>query len=45
MDYLPVGSSPHKVSLSHAYPLLLDPIYLLIQELLGLVHGFFELVF
>src|SRR5215207_3119910 len=45
MDYLPVWSSPHQVSLRHANPLLLDPIYLLVQELLGLLHGFLKLVF
>ena len=45
MDYLPIGASPHKVGLSHAYSLLLDPLYLLVEESLGLLHGFLELMF
>jgi hypothetical protein len=45
MDYLPVGTSPDEVGLSHTYSLFFDPIYLLVEEVLGLVHGFLELVF
>src|SRR5215211_2316374 len=45
MHYLPVGASPDQVGLSHAYSLLLDPIYLLVEEVLSLLHGFLELVF
>jgi hypothetical protein len=45
MDYLPVGASPEKVGLSHAYSLLLDPLYLLVEEVLSLLHGFLELMF
>ena len=44
MHYLPVWTSPHKVGLSHAHPHLLDLIYLLIEEVLSLLHGHFELV-
>ena len=41
MHYLPVRTSPHKVSLSHAYPLLLETLSnLLVEEVLGLLHGF-----
>src|SRR5215218_11058129 len=45
MHYLPVWTSPNKMGLCNAYPLLLYPIYLLVQELLGLVHSFLELMF
>src|SRR5215207_2793648 len=44
MNQLPVRTSPDQVGLSHAYPLLLDPIYLLVEELLSLLHGFLELM-
>jgi hypothetical protein len=45
MDYLPVGAASDQVGLSHAYPLFLYPLYLLVEELLGLLHGFLELMF
>ena len=45
VDHLPVRTSPDQVGLSHAYPTLLDPIYLLVEELLSLLHGFLELMF
>ena len=45
MDYLPVRFSPEKVGLGHTYPLFLDPIYLLVEKVLGLLHGFLELMF
>jgi hypothetical protein len=45
MHYLPVWPSPDQVCLCNAYPRFLDPIYLLVEELLGLLHGFLELVF
>jgi len=45
MYYLLVGFSPEKVGLGHTYPLLLDPIYLLVEKVLGLLHGFLELMF
>jgi hypothetical protein len=45
MNQLPVWTSPHKVGLSNAYPLLLNPIYLLVEEVLSLLHGFLELMF
>jgi hypothetical protein len=45
MDYLPVGAASDQVGLSHAYPLFLDLLYLLVEEGLGLLHGFLELMF
>ena len=45
MDYLLVRFSPEKVGLGHTYPLFFDPIYLLVEKVLGLLHGFLELVF
>jgi len=45
MYQLSVWASPHKVSLCHANPLFFDPIYLLIEEVLSLLHGLLELVF
>src|SRR5215208_8431504 len=44
MNQLPVWTSPLKMGLCHAYSLLFDPIYLLVEELLSLVHGFLELM-
>src|SRR5215208_3446327 len=45
MDYLLVRFSPEKVGLRHAHPFFFDPIYLLVEKVLGLVHGFLELMF
>src|SRR3712207_2115210 len=45
MDYLRVGTSPDQVGLSHAYPFFLDPLYLLVEEVLCLLHCLLELMF